>query len=90
MDKTKDIGRPSHSTPSVAKGKNYLLAIGIDDYEPCAKLNNCVADANALIEELTTRYFFEPQYITFLTNKDCTRSNRSLGIVKTLKVKLIP
>lgn len=58
MDNTKGIGRPSQSTSSVAKGKNYLLAIGIDDYTHHRRLDKAVADANGFADVMTTRYGF--------------------------------
>ena len=32
------------------RGTNYLLAIAINDYQYCTKLNNAVLDAEALTE----------------------------------------
>ena len=35
---------------TLPKGTNYLLAIAINDYQHCTKLNNAVLDAEALTE----------------------------------------
>lgn len=39
-------------------GNNYLLAISIDQYEHAPPLSNCVRDAQAFIDILTSRYNF--------------------------------
>jgi Caspase domain/Effector-associated domain 11 len=53
----------------VPNGKNYLLVIANDDY-PDKPLRNCIRDAEAFVEVLTTRYSFENQYVMFLKNAD--------------------
>lgn len=40
-------------------GVNWLLTIAIDDYDHCAKLNNCVRDAKAITKILTEKYQFQ-------------------------------
>ena len=54
------------------RGTNYLLAIAINDYQHCSKLNNAVRDAEALIELLTTRYHFDPAHVTFIKDTEAT------------------
>ena len=73
MDSTKGIERPHTSTPSVSKGKNYILAIGIDEYTHCPKLHNAVKDAQDFVEILIKRYDFDNSYISTLFNSDATR-----------------
>jgi len=85
MDNTKGIGRPPHSTPSVSKGKNYILAIGIDHYDNHRSLKNAVADAKAFVDLMTNRYGFvhlnEPLY-----DKTATQRNirKALGKCESL------
>ncbi len=79
MDKTRDIVRIPKTTPSVPKGKNYVLAIGIDDYTHHRPLKNAVADATAFVDVMTARYGFE-HLNEPLFNKDATKRN----IVKAL------
>ena len=57
------------------KRTNYLLAIGIDDYQHVPKLYNCVKDVNDLIEVLTNKYLFEKKNIKTLFNEKATRRN---------------
>ena len=56
----KAIGRLPQNTPSVKKGKNYLLVIGIDDYTDAAipKLRNAVKDIEKLEGILIEHYDF--------------------------------
>ncbi|MDX1939067.1 MAG: SUMF1/EgtB/PvdO family nonheme iron enzyme [Saprospiraceae bacterium] len=56
-------------------GKNYLLAIAVDEYEHFQKLSNCVKDANDIINVLQERYTFEDAHITKLFNPDATIKN---------------
>ncbi|MFN7117688.1 MAG: SUMF1/EgtB/PvdO family nonheme iron enzyme [Saprospiraceae bacterium] len=60
-------------------GKNYLLAIAIDEYEHCASLRNCVKDAKAIVKVLSERYHFE--HVIELYNPDATKRK----IVEKLK-----
>ena len=46
-------------SPGVPKGKNYLLAIGIDDYQHVGKLSNAVRDARMVSEILADRFGFK-------------------------------
>ncbi|MEY4904362.1 MAG: hypothetical protein RLZZ292_2177, partial [Bacteroidota bacterium] len=58
-----------------ALGKNYLFAIGIDEYASCTKLFNCVKDAKDLVTLLTSKYQFEPQNTFTLFNEAATAQN---------------
>ena len=73
------IPRPKH-TQKGPKGNNYVLAISIDQYEHAPRLSNCVRDAAAFIDILTSKYDFEPkkeekQLIFHLANEQATRRN---------------
>ena len=60
MDNKKGAApEPIEDTPSVKKGKNYILAIGIDQYEHHRTLQNAVADAKGFADLMTKRYGFE-------------------------------
>lgn len=73
MDNTKGIGRPKQNDPSVKKGKNYFLGIGINDYTGgLAALYNAVRDVERFGQILKEKYDFEILYI--LTNEKATRS----------------
>jgi formylglycine-generating enzyme required for sulfatase activity len=72
MDMTKGIGRYTDSPPSVLKGKNYLLTIGIDTYDHHRPLDNAVNDATAFAEVMTNRYRFEHLHEP-IYNKQATR-----------------
>lgn len=52
-------------------GKNYLLAIAVDEYEHCAPLSNCVKDAKTIVKVLSEKYHFE--HIIELYNPDATK-----------------
>ncbi|AEE52570.1 SUMF1/EgtB/PvdO family nonheme iron enzyme [Haliscomenobacter hydrossis] len=55
------------------RGKNYLLAIAINDYQHCSKLSNAVLDVEAFIEVMTTRYHFETAHITLIKDTQATK-----------------
>jgi len=57
------------------KGNNFLLAIGIDDYEHCPKLFNCVKDTGELVDLLIDKYQFDKKHISTLFNKEATKAN---------------
>ena len=54
---------------------NYILAIGINEYESCVNLNNPVDDIEKIIDLLTTIYDFEKENVTTLLNENATREN---------------
>mgnify|MGYP000992966351 FL=1 len=51
------------------RGKNYLLAIAIDDYQHCSKLSNAVKDVEVFIQLMLSRYNFETDHITFIKDE---------------------
>ncbi len=57
---------------ALSKGKNYLLAIAIDEYVNCPKLFNAVNDAKELIAVLSEKYHFEASNTITLFNQDAT------------------
>jgi biotin carboxyl carrier protein len=64
---------PHQNDPSVKRGKNYILAIGIDDYTHCPKLKNAVKDIKDFVTLLTDKFgFHENSHITFLCNDEAT------------------
>ncbi|MDX2072558.1 MAG: SUMF1/EgtB/PvdO family nonheme iron enzyme [Haliscomenobacter sp.] len=67
------VRKDRQSSPAASpRGTNYLLAIAIDEYLHCSKLNNAVRDAEAFIELLTTRYHFDPTQVTFIKDAEAT------------------
>jgi formylglycine-generating enzyme required for sulfatase activity len=62
-------------------GKNYLLAIGINDYVHETKLSFAVRDAEEVTKVLQTHYQFEPENCVLLPDKKATRQ----GILNQLK-----
>ena len=71
------------------RGKNHLLAIAIDEYEHCSKLNNAVLDVEKFIKILTRKYTFEDPFITKLFNENATRK-RIINAFRKLAQKVKP
>lgn len=71
----KDTADSFNSSPlkTAPKGKTHLLAIAIDDYQQCSKLNNAVLDVEAFIEVMMTRYTLEPQQVILIKNTEATK-----------------
>jgi formylglycine-generating enzyme required for sulfatase activity len=55
------MNRHGPEDPVPPLGKNYLLAIGVDDYAHQAKLRNAVHDVEAVVRLLAERFHFEPE-----------------------------
>jgi formylglycine-generating enzyme required for sulfatase activity len=77
MAKNKDIAAipTESSSPVLIQGNNYLLAIGIDDYEHCDKLHNAVLDVQAFVTLMQEKYGFgdtKNATVTTLLNADAT------------------
>lgn len=83
----RDIVRRDNSTQNASspQGVNYLLAIAINDYLHCTKLNNAVHDAEAFIEVMTSRYNFEATNVTFIKDAAATKRNIELAFVHFIK-----
>ena len=75
--------------PGTPKGKNYLLAIGVDQYKHWPPLQNAVKDAKDIIEVLTTQYQFEPDAVYTLFDAKATESN-IYNIIRDLKRTITP
>jgi hypothetical protein len=58
-----------------ASAKNYLMVIGINNYQHWPKLNNAVKDASDVASTLISRYNFEFDNIIVLKDEQATRSN---------------
>lgn len=64
-----------------SKAKNFLLVVGINNYEHWPHLNNAVKDANDMAGTLMGLYNFDFSNVTVLRDEQATRSN----IYKTLR-----
>ena len=73
------------NTAPSPRGTNYLLAIAINNYQHCSKLNNAVRDAEALIELLTTRYHFNPAHVTFIKDTQANKKNIERAFLQLIK-----
>ncbi len=70
------IGRPPQYNETIQnKGKNYLFAVGINDYVHCPKLKNAVKDVQDFIHLLTTKYQFDTENITTLLDIQANSRN---------------
>ncbi len=74
----KDLGGGDYDA---SKAKNFLLVVGINNYEYWPHLNNAVKDANDLAGTLMGLYNFDFSTVTVLRDEQATRSN----IYKTLR-----
>jgi len=54
---------------------NYILGIGINDYEVCPKLNNAVKDVQDFIHLMTQSFDFKSENVTVLFDEEATRDN---------------
>ncbi len=57
------------------QGKNYVLAIGIDNYKEWPKLYNAVKDARDFVEVLLRQYQFDLSNVHTLFDEEATESN---------------
>lgn len=64
-----------------SKAKNFLMVVGINNYEYWPHLNNAVKDANDMAGTLMGLYNFDFSNVTVLRDEQATRSN----IYKTLR-----
>ena len=63
------------SSSEFSKGKRFILAIGIDQYQYCNKLINAVKDAKEVVDVLTSKYQFDTATVTTLYDAEATRRN---------------
>jgi len=68
------VRRANALVSEVEEGKNYLLAIGIDQYSKWLKLGNAVNDAEGMVELLTQSFGFETP-VEPLYNEKASRLN---------------
>ena len=74
MDFTsRDLKRKNGKPLVPQKRNNYILAIAIDRYEFCPKLNNAVYDVEAFIKLLIERYDVNESNINFLKDSEATK-----------------
>ena len=57
------------------EGRNFILAIGIDQYRYLPRLSNAVRDAKEVITVLTQRYQFEDVHVRTLFDQQATERN---------------
>ena len=84
-----DIPDPRESTQEATERTNYLLAIGIDDYEHVGKLSNAVRDAQQVIHTLTQHYQFDSDHVYTLFNEAATEDG-IIAIFKRIRPRLRP
>lgn len=72
-----------------ALAKNFLLVIGIDNYQYWPKLNNAVKDASDIATVLMGKYNFEFSNVTTLRDEQATRSSIYKGL-RSLIEKVSP
>lgn len=63
------------NSPVVKQGKNYLLAIGINDYQYCPKLYNAVNDVEQFTDLMSKKFGFDAETSHLLCNQDATSEN---------------
>ncbi|MDX2068375.1 MAG: SUMF1/EgtB/PvdO family nonheme iron enzyme [Haliscomenobacter sp.] len=85
------VRKDRQSSPAASpRGTNYLLAIAINDYQYCSKLNNAVRDAEAFIDLMTSRYNFENTNVTFIKDTEATKrriEQEFFRLIKTVTTK---
>lgn len=74
LDRKIDWKKGKKESGKMIRGKNYLLVIGIDQYEEVAVLKNAVRDAQAFVEVLLDKYHFERENLIELYNEEATYS----------------
>ncbi len=72
---TVDIAEAAGGNFMDNQGKNWLLAIGIDQYSTWRPLNNAVRDVMEMQAALIQKYRFEDDHIITLYNNEATLSN---------------
>jgi hypothetical protein len=63
-------------TPGKPQGKNFLFAIGIDEYlDPIPRLNNAVKDVHDFVALMQERFQFEKSHTRVLLNEEASQKN---------------
>ncbi len=78
---------PSELPKKTYVGENYLLVIGVNDYQSWTPLYNAVKDCRDIVRTLTLEYQFDPQNVYTLFNNEATREN-ILEILENLQEKI--
>lgn len=69
------IGADNKANKNKANTRNFLFAIGIDNYQHWPKLNNAVKDVKDISEVLTEQYQFASDHVYLITNEEATEAN---------------
>ena len=89
MANQRGVGRRNNRPESVKQGQNYLLLIGIDQYQHWQPLSNAVKDAKDFAQVLTAQYQFEEKNVFSLFDKDATES-KIYDAIREMKRRLQP
>ena len=82
---TLTVNQQDGEKSSRPNGKNYLLAIAIDDYQHCSKLSNAVKDVEVFIQLMLSRYNFETDHITFLKDDQAKKKSIERAFLHLIK-----
>ncbi len=85
QENMRGLKRANAEVSEMQEGKNYLFAVGIDQYTKWLKLGNAVNDAKGIVELLTQSFGFETP-VEPLFNEKATKANitKSLGKVRRM------
>jgi sulfatase modifying factor 1 len=75
MAKTRALKFQDSEKKKIPTGKNYLLVIGINQYQHFTPLNNAVRDAETIRDILLEYYQFAEEDTTSLLDQEATREN---------------
>lgn len=81
--------RPTTVSARPQKGKNFLLVIGINQYNHWQPLHNAVKDCEDLITTLVRHYRFQPEHIIRVMDHEATRE-RILETLEQLQERISP
>jgi len=65
----------SKKTKHNSNTRNFLFAIGIDNYHHWPKLNNAVKDIHDIAQVLIQQYQFNENHVYLITNEEATEAN---------------
>ncbi|MBK9489906.1 MAG: caspase family protein [Haliscomenobacter sp.] len=82
---TLTVNQQDGEKSSRPNGKNYLLAIAIDDYQHCSKLSNAVKDVEVFIQLMLSRYNFETENITFIKDDQANKKSIERAFLHLIK-----
>lgn len=85
-DKGLNLDKQAGGSQAGPQGRNYLLAIAINDYLHCSKLNNAVDDVKAFVELMKSRYNFEESNINFIKNELATKKRIEQELIKLARI----